>query len=135
MKPKKLKTKMWRENARRTREEQWQIMEGIVEHGTIWFCPWDKDRHHTGAGARPPDLVVHGLIDGMEVAHWWAVAHPDWFVVGEWSDDRYAYPIQLTEAGRRALAERAKYDMEPVFGGLVEPGWQAVPSPKAGVPT
>ena len=54
-------------------------------------------------------------------------AHPDWFVVGAWDDARYAQPVHLTEAGRLALTQRARYDLEPVRGGLVEPGWEAIP--------
>ncbi len=54
----------------------------------------------------------------------------DWWVIGDWSDQRYAAPVSLTDAGRAALANREQYDLEPVTGGLVEPGWQATPAPR-----
>ena len=67
-----------------------------------------------------------GLIDGSELAQWLR-SHPDWTEVGEWSDERYAVPIYITEAGREALDNRKQYDLEPVVYGMVELGWQAVP--------
>ena len=48
-------------------------------------------------------------------------------MIGEWSQERYASPVFITSDGRAALATRALYDLEPVEGGLVEPGWQAIP--------
>jgi hypothetical protein len=98
-------------------------MSRIVDHGTLWFCVWNKRRLD-----EKPDEWRDCLIGGMEILEWMN-RHPDWFVYGEWNDDRYAFPVQLTDAGRAALHERQKYDMEPVFGGLVEPGWQAIPLP------
>ena len=74
----------------------------------------------------PPDVWVCGLIKGMEILHW-LEAHPDWTQIGEWSDERYAVPVHITDSGRDALANRERYDMEPVEGGLVEPGWQVIP--------
>jgi hypothetical protein len=110
-------------------------MERVNDLGTLWICWWNKDRHHErsplaqypdGSGYRN-DLLVCGLIDGMELLEW-LHSHKDWWVIGEWSDERYAAPVSLTEAGRLALTEREKYDMEPVTGGLVEPGWIATPT-------
>ncbi len=125
MKPKRLKSRVDRQMARRMRDQQWAFMEKVAKLGTVWVCWWNKDRHHDEKTA-PPDLVVCGLINGMELIEW-LHSHPDWWVIGEWSDERYAAPVQLTEAGRDALAEREKYDMEPVTGGLVEPGWICTP--------
>jgi hypothetical protein len=113
-----------RDRARYTRDSQWRFMERVANSGTIWFCPWDKEGKFSDAV--PVDVQVCGLIDGMDLFNWFA-AHPDWWMIGEWSDDRYARPVSLTEAGRAALLERDLYDMEPVTGGLVEPGWQATP--------
>ena len=45
-------------------------------------------------------------------------------------DERSARPVQLTDAGKVALADRAPYDMEPYEGGMIEPGWTAIPTPK-----
>lgn len=78
----------------------------------------------------PADLYVTGLIDGMELLEW-LNRHRDWWIIGRWRDDRYAAPIRLTAKGRRALKRRSRYDMEPVTGGMVEPGWIAVPLPRA----
>ena len=49
----------------------------------------------------------------------------------EYDEKRDAWPFRLTDAGRAALQDRDRYDMEPVYGGMVEPGWTATPSPKA----
>lgn len=123
--PKKLRTKFHREQARLTRDAHWRFMERCAEHNPLWFCIWNKERRPTLA-----DEQRHGLIDGMEILEW-TDRHPDWFVMGEWSDERYAMPICLTDAGRAALTEREKYDMEPVYGGLVEPGYQVIPLPRS----
>lgn len=99
------------------RDAQWAFAEKVATHGTVWFCVWNK--------ARRPELVDeqrHGLIDGLEMLEW-INSHPDWWVLGEWSDERYALPVQLTDTGSASLADRARYDLEPVTGGLVEPGW------------
>ena len=118
-----------REMARYIRDHQWRTLEAIAEHNPLWYCWWDKaGRHRPERGPRPPDLKVSGLIDGMEILAWLR-SHPDWVEIGEWSDERYAAPIHITEAGREALRNRHLYDMEPVTGGLVEPGWQATPAP------
>ena len=77
---------------------------------------------------RPDDLMVCGLIAGMELAAWLR-SHPDWTITGEWDDARYAAPVWITDAGREALAKRERYDMEPALGGPVEPGWSCVPLP------
>lgn len=120
--PKKLRSKRDREMARRMRDFQWTFMERTAALGTLWFCVWNKER-------RPELADEHraGLIDGMEMLEW-INSHSDWWIKGEWSDERYAMPLQLTDAGRLALTQRDKYDAEPVTGGLVEPGWQALPA-------
>lgn len=125
--PKKLTTKHWRETARRARDEQWVFAERAAEFGTVWACWWDKDRRHKGKEL-PRDLFVFCLIGGTEMGDW-LNRHPDWWEIGKWDDARYAAPVHITEAGRAALANRAAYDMEPVYGGLVDPGWQAIPLP------
>lgn len=122
MKPKRLTQKRDREMARRMRDHQWQFMERVAQLRTLWFCVWNKYRREELA-----DEHRAGLIDGLELLEW-IDSHPDWWVKGEWSDERYAFPLQLTDAGRLALTDRAKYDMEPVTGGLVEPGWTAMPA-------
>lgn len=73
---------------------------------------------------------MFGLIDGAEMVHLLR-AHPEWVTVGEWSQERYVEPVWITETGREALAQRDKYDMEPVVAELVEPGWKAVPTPRS----
>lgn len=120
-KPKRLRTKFDREMARSTRNRQWRFMERCAEHNPLWFCVWNKERRDEG-----PDEWRDCLIGGMDILGWMD-QHPDWFVKGEWSDERYAMPVSLTDAGRVALAEREKYDMEDVYGGLVEPGYVVTP--------
>ena len=122
MKPKKLRSKRDRQMARSLRDDQWRFMERISAHGTLWFCPWNKRR----LDERPDELRT-SLISGMHIGAWLG-SHPDWFIVGEWNTDRDAMPVQLTEAGNDALANRNPYDMEPIEGGMVEPGWVAVPA-------
>jgi len=112
-----------RQTARHIRDEQWRFMERAEEHNPLWFCVWNKARK-----PEKPDEMRCGLMDGMETLAW-ADAHPDWFIIGEWDDARYARPVKLTEAGREALANRAKYDLEPAEWGMVEPGWCAIPLP------
>lgn len=124
MKPKRLTSKFDRDDARRMRNHHWMFMEKIAEFGTVWFCCWDKDRRHSNPA---PDVEVDGLI-GWGILDWMN-SHSDWFERGEWDDSRYASPIRLTSAGAAALENWKAFDMEPINGGLVEPGWIAVPTP------
>lgn len=114
-----------RDMARTIRDRQWRFADQAAEHGTLWFCWWDKGRRHQGKDR--PDLWVSGLIDGLEILSW-LDKHPDWWIIGKWDDAQYAAPVQITEAGRQALAERERYDLEPVDWGLVEPGHRAIPT-------
>lgn len=104
------------------RDLQWRFMERVHSHGTLWWCIWNKAR-------RPelPDEYRNCLFIGMDILSW-IDQHKDWFLVGEWSDERYACPVQLTDAGRDALKNREAYDMEPVSGGLAEPGFIGIPA-------
>ncbi len=124
--PKQLTSESMRQIARRMRDQQWEMADRVAKLGTLWVCWWNKNRHHDHTKPLPDDLMVCGLIDGLELLEW-LTSHPDWWEIGKWSDERYAAPVSLTDAGRAALAEREKYDLEPVTGGLVEPGWQAIP--------
>ena len=128
--PKHLTDDGARERARWTRDYQWKFADLAAEHGTLWFCWWDKARRHDNVEARPADLWVDGLLTGMEMLDWLR-RHEDWWIIGKWDDARYAAPVTITDAGRAALAEREKYDMEPVYGGMVEPGWQCIPAERA----
>lgn len=125
--PREITTPEGREMARRIRDHHWSIMQRVADAGTLWCCWWNKNRHFDARRPAPADTLVCGLIDGMELLEWME-SHTDWWVIGEWSDERYAAPVTLTDAGRAALASRALYDMEPVTGGLVEPGWRATPA-------
>ena len=129
MEPKKLTDRTNRDMARHVRDRQWRILERIAVCNPLWICWWNKNGHHARSAELPNDLEVCGLIDGNELVQW-LNSHPDWTVIGDWSDERYAAPVRITDAGRAALADRAQFDMEPVDGGLVEPGWQAVPTPR-----
>jgi len=127
-KPKRLTSKWARANARRTRDSHWAFMEKIAALGTVWWCVWNDIRRDEA-----PDEVRCCLISGCELNDWMQ-KHADWFAVGEWNETRYARPVRLTEAGRAALADRARYDMEPVYGGLVEPGFVVTPAGTRGSP-
>lgn len=126
--PKRLRSKVEREIARYVRDGQWVFMERIQAVGTLWFCVWNKNRYHSKP--YPPDLWVCCLMTGMGYLEWMR-CHSDWFIQGEWDEERYAVPIQLTAAGVDALSNRAEYDMEPINGGLIEPGFVVIPLPAA----
>lgn len=120
--PKLLTDNDARQRARCIRDRQWRFMERCVEHGTLWFCVYNKDRW-----PEKLDELRCDLITGLEIQYWFEVQHPDWFIVGDWNRKRYARPITLTAAGASALRERSAHDSDPVFGGLVSPGWMAYP--------
>jgi hypothetical protein len=125
MPPKRYADEEHRKDARRTRDGQWQFADLVNSLGTVWVCWWNKNRHHQPP--HPGDLLVCGMIDGCELAEW-LNSHKDWWIIGEWSDERYASPVSLTDTGRAALAHREQYDMEDVTGGLVEPGFVITPA-------
>ena len=131
--PKMLTDEKNRRMARGIRDRQWEVLERIaaLEPRPLFICWWDKNRRHPQP--HPEDLKVCGLITGMELAAWLR-SHPDWTTVGEWDEERCAHPFRITPAGREALLQRQLYDLEPVVGGLVEPGWQAVPAEKEADP-
>lgn len=111
--------------ARAIRDGQWALLEKAATHDPLIWCWWDKaGRYRNGV---PANVHLTGLIGSMEDLAWFK-RHPDWLVIGEWDDAVYGAPIRITDAGRAALANRALYDMEPVEGGMVEPGWICTPS-------
>jgi hypothetical protein len=126
MNPKRLNSQQDIEYARRVRDGQWEFAELVNRLGTVWVCWWNKNRHHDRTKPHPEDLLVCGLLDGVQLIEW-LHSHNDWWIIGEWSDERYAAPVSLTDAGKLALANRAQYDMEDVTGGLVEPGFIITP--------
>lgn len=125
--PRLLETDEERLMARRVRNWQWSFMDRVNRQGTVWVCWWNKNRHHNEKSTLPDDLLVLCLMTGAELAGW-LNSHPDWWEIGDWSDERYAAPVSLTDAGRDAIVNRHLYDMECVEGGLVDPGWKAVPA-------
>jgi hypothetical protein len=127
MTPKVLTDDASRQRARMMRDWHWETAGRVAALGTLWICWWNKNRRYDLTKPLPDDLIVCGLIDGIELLEWFN-SHNDWWEIGKWSDERYAAPVSLTDAGRAALAEREKYDLEPVTGGLVRPGWQAIPA-------
>ena len=130
MEPKVLNSPKNQEMARRTRNDQWALLERIAEHDPLWVCWWDKLGRHSQIEERPDDLEVCDLITTTELNRWIGESgtHPDWIKVGSWSEERCATPVRITEAGRSALATRDQFDMEPVHGGLFQPGWVCIPS-------
>ena len=124
MEPKLLTDEASRKMARHIRDRQWRMLERIALHNPLYICPWDKYGFHRKDTTE--DLLVLGLIDGNSM--WpWLISHPGWTRREEWSEERCAWPIYITGAGRRALTKRPEFDMETVVGGMVDPGWQAVP--------
>lgn len=81
--------------------------------------------------AKIPDdgVYVFGLIGSNQFSHWLS-DHKDWWKRGRWSEKRCARSIRITDAGRKALESREQYDMEQIFGGMVEPGYVVTPWPK-----
>jgi len=124
MNPKRLTNKTMRVIARRERDSQWEFMERVAREGIVWMCPWDKyKRHKDGDG-----VYVFGLIGSNEFYHW-LDSHKDWWIRGRWSEKRCARSIRITPAGLKALKNREQYDMEPIYGGMVEPGYVVTPWP------
>jgi|SRR5208337_4357165 len=124
MKPKGLTDRNSRMIARRERDAQWAFMERVARESIVWICPWDKYRKHKEDG-----VYVFGLIGSNEFFHW-LDSHKDWWKRGRWSEKRCARPIQITETGRTALANRHLYDAELIYGGMVEPGYVVQPLPR-----
>jgi hypothetical protein len=125
MSPKRLTDRNSRMMARRERDSQWEFMERVAREGIVWMCPWDKHgKHKNGDG-----VYVFGLIGSNEFYHWLS-EHKDWWKRGRWSEKRCARSIRITDAGRKALKARDHYDMEPIFGGMVEPGYVVTPWPR-----
>lgn len=129
MEPKVLNSSEDRAIARQIRDNQWAVLERIAEHDPLWICWWDKDGRHSKIEERPDDLAVFSLLKSNELSLWLGPSgpHADWIEVGPWSEERYAAPVRLTSAGRSALEAKDQYDMEPVLGGMVEPGWVCIP--------
>lgn len=155
-KPKRLTNRTSRMIARHERDSQWEFMERVAREEIVWMCPWDKYKKH---GPRCPGICafsrfipegdqwkcaqcgrvmssipddgvyVFGLIGSNEFFHW-LDSHEEWWNRGRWSERRCARSIRITEVGRKALADREQYDMEPIFGGMVEPGYVVTPWPK-----
>ena len=117
-----------RNRARWILNRHWEILELIAKHDPLYICWWDKNRRHKKNV--PENLLSLGLITGSELAAWLRT-HPEWTNIGEWEDDRCAVPIWITESGRQALLNKEQYDLEPVQGGMVEPGWECIPAAPA----
>lgn len=121
--PKKLMDEHWRTWARTVRDSHWAFMERLKKEGTVHVCAWNKyDQEEL-----PHELRL-SLIGGEELMEWFR-AHQDWFEIGDQDEERWTSPISLTGPGLKALTEKEKYDMEPVYGGLVSPGFQSIPLP------
>lgn len=157
MKPKRLSDRNSRMFARRERDSQWEFAERVAREDVVWMCPWDKHHLHgrrcvnkwcrsrtfnpeaeqwrcadcKSVMAQVPDdrVFVFGLIGSNELFGW-LDAHEDWWKRGRWSAKRCARSIRITTAGRRALKNRHLYDMEPIHGGMVEPGYIVTPWPR-----
>lgn len=96
------------------------------QHTDQWQCASCK----TVMDQVPDDCVyVFGLIGSNEL-YGWLSAHKDWWKRGRWSEKRCARSIRITPAGRKALKNRHLYDMEPIHGGMVEPGYIVTPWPR-----
>jgi hypothetical protein len=125
MKPRKLTSRRDREMGRRIRNFHWKFMERLQREGTIHVCVWNK----YGLEERQNELMLD-MVSGCELLEWMS-DHRDWFIIGKQDEARWTNPIALTEVGKLALSERKKYDMEPVKGGLFEPGFEVIPIEEA----
>lgn len=119
---KKLVDEASRQRARAIRDRQWSFMERLAREGTVHVCTWNKYRQEE----RRDELRLC-LLSGNELLGR-IDAHRDWFVIGPQNQERWTNPVSLSDAGRIALDNRHRYDLEPVRGGLVEPGWEAIPA-------
>ncbi len=137
--------------ARSERDSQWAFMERVAREGIVWMCPWDKHRLHGRRCVNKwcesktfdpngskwqcarcktvMEYVPDGLLGSNELFHWLA-SHKDWWTRGRWSEKRCARSIRITDAGRIALENRHVYDMEEIYGGMVEPGYVVRPLPR-----
>src|ERR1700685_206434 len=109
-----------RQIAQRTLEGHWDFVRRLARQGVVHFCVWNKYHHKEGRNE-----IRHGLIDGLEFFDF-VRSHRPWFGRGAYDRRRNAFPMWLTPAGRIALKTRANRS-EMVHGGLVEPGYCAVP--------
>ena len=125
--PQRLTDPTSREIARQTRERQWRALERIAEQNPLYVCWWNKNCQLNFDQPQDGDLLVCSLLEGNEILDW-LNSHRGWTTIGDWSEERYAAPVWITDQGRDALLHREKYDLEPVRNGLVEPGWDAVPT-------
>ena len=131
MEPKRLVSDYDRECARSWRDMCWGYMERAIQCDPLWVCLWNKNHHFSKEEQdAQSDLLVFGLIDGMEFLEW-IDSHPEWWIKGEWSDERYSFPLTVTTVGREAFAHKELYDDEDVTGGLMEPGFICAPASSA----
>jgi|ERR1043165_973860 hypothetical protein len=119
-----LNDKQQRQFARNERDSQWEFMERVEREGVVWMCPWDKYHRHGTDG-----VYVYGLLGSNEFLYW-LNSHKEWWKRGRWSAKRCASSIRITDAGRAALKNRDLYDMEPIHGGMMEPGYIVTPLPR-----
>ena len=123
-----------RQTARYLRDFHWDLLEKIAQHNPLYVCWWDKNGTHDPKRPRnknglPGDLLVLGLITSQEFFDCMREnRHTDWYTIGDWDEERYAAPVWITDQGREALANRDRYDMEPFYGGMVEPGYFVMPA-------
>lgn len=109
-----------RQVAQRQLEGHWNFVRRLAREGIVYFCVWNKYGQ-----TEQKNEVRHGLIDGMEFLDF-VREHQSWFGRGAYDRRRNAQPMWLTAAGRRALRSCADRP-EIMRGGLVEPGYEAVP--------
>lgn len=120
MQPRRLNDRFSRQIARRTRDGQWDLMRRLARQGIVHICTWNKKRRPEGRNE-----IRYCLMGWFEDAAF-IRAHRNWFGRGPWDDARDTFPMWLTPAGRAAL-KGLPDDRKPVFGGLVEPGYQCIP--------
>lgn len=109
-----------RQVAQRQLEGHWNFVRRLAREGLVHFCVWNKYHH-----PERKNEIRHGLIDGMEFLDF-VRTHRAWFGCGAYDRRRNTFAIWLTQAGRSALRTRAER-AEMMRGGLVEPGYEAMP--------
>lgn len=118
----KLTCPFWRKIARRERDSHWNFMRRLARQGAVHVCLWNK----RGLKERGSELML-SLMGGNDLMSWVA-AHRSWFGYGAYNAGRTTFPFWLTPRGRIALRRRRRADdRAPIFGGMVQPGYQVIP--------
>lgn len=118
-----------RQRARVIRNEQWSIMTRLAGGGSVrifWFgASVSQDPFGTLANNLMPEDADQ--IHGIELIAW-IKRHKAWWEITRRASEPSSVRLRLTYAGRHALRNRGRYDMEPVEGGSIDDRWRCIPA-------